>query len=512
MLALSVLSACLQKKFSVSVFNDASLIETLNLWTLSTSSAAHKKTVLAALLKPVTSREQEIIEQVKTGIDIDILDDFSQATVRKLTKMAARVEAEALAEPRNWDTKSKHGQAQDLLCKASTVKENKPFPIPSSKMVITNDITSKNLQTKLVEYFGQLAIISDDSNLLKCLNLPEVLRGYNGGGEQRIKVKDRYVTVNHITATVGLIVPPEALAALKSKKYTYGKEVASKLLYYMPASNAGRHNYLDREVAPDQARLGYEIGIDFLLKIQIPHSYNATGDWLPKIIGLDDESLYLFYQFCEQLQLESGKGGNLEALQDWLDNLPGMVLRIAGLVHVANLVQEQLGIAIKLPEDQRSEHMHPLTLSPLSPFWGENLSNNLVIKKETMQSVIEFAKKMIFHAQAAYNILEANKTDADINYVLYWIFRHCEVDANGAFFIRQNKLQRDSHFSKKSITTIKKLLMQLHEQHILSPDELKTRKPTYIWYVNPELFKCKVKEKFQLITGGFKSLPYAKVS
>jgi len=43
-------------------------------------------------------------------------------------------------------------------------------------------------------------------------------------------------------------------------------------------------------------------------------------------------------------------------------------LRIAGLIHVAKLMQQQIDIVFKLPKDQRLEHMNLAILSPQSQF------------------------------------------------------------------------------------------------------------------------------------------------
>jgi hypothetical protein len=166
-----------------------------------------------------------------------------------------------------------------------------------------------------------------------------------------------------------------------------------------------------------------------------------------------------------------------------------------------------------LPAEQRQELMNQGALSPLSPLSLNNLQNSLVIKKEIMQKAIDFCKKLIVHAQATYDLLEVDGTMNDVKYVLDWLFKHFEVDNNGAIFIKQHKLHRDTYFRKSPITRIIEALNQLYRQNILSPlVKLPTRKPTYIRYVNPAIFKCKVKEKFNLIGHRSKLLAYANAA
>ena len=108
-----------------------------------------------------------------------------------------------------------------------------------------------------------------------------------------------------------------------------------------------------------------------------------------------------------------------------------------------------------------------------------------------MEKVIVLCKKLIAHAEMAYDVLKIDQTSADAKYILDWIYKHSEVDKNGAIYIRQRKLCRSSHLPIKRIV---EALNWLHRQNILSPlVSSETRKPTYVWFVNPEIFKCRVK-------------------
>ena len=514
MLTVAALAASIQRQFIVSPYKNNSLMEPLNIWTLAVTDSRQKRVILDAVLKPIVNKEKQLIEELKLILDDDLIQDFHKATVRCLINKAARTEVEALTESRNWETNSKHRRAKDLVYEASKAKDKMPPPIKSSKMIITNDITVKNLQLKLAEHFGKLAIISDDSNLLKSMASPDFLHGYMGG-ELRVKINDRYVTeLNHIAITTGLIVPPEALETLKPKKRVYNKELASNFLYYIDDAIVGKNNLCNKEVDPQLAQFAYEAGFELMLGLQLPFTFDEnTEKYIPTVISLNDETLELCHHFCTEVEFESSSGGKFEALRGWIENLPCVALRIAGLVHIANLVQQFLDLIVSLPAEQRQELMNPCALSPLSPLSHENLPNNLVIKKEIMVSVIEFCKKLIVHAQAAYGLMTVDETTNDAQYLLDWLYKHFEVDNNGAAFIRQHKLNRDSHFRKSPIARIIKVFNQLCGQNVLSPlVKLPTRKPTYIRYVNPTIFKCKAKDKFQLIAQGSTLLPYAQAS
>ena len=514
MLTLAVIATSLQKKFVVSPFKDNSLIEPLNIWALAVTDNGHKRLILDALSKPIVDKETLLVEDLQLNIGNDSIQDFHKATIRCLVNKAARAEVEALIDPRNEDARSNHKRAYDLVCEASRVKDKMPLPIKSSKMIITNDITKRNLRLKLAEHSGKLAIISDDSNLLKCMQSPDFLHTYSGG-QLRVKVDDRHIDLNHIALTVGLIVPAEALEGLKGKRHPYVKEVAAKILYCVEDPTVGRRIVINREAIPKEARLAYEAGVELMLNLQPQFTFDEiTGENLPRLIRLSDQALELWLQFAKELDSELGHNGKFEALiRGWIENLPGLVLRIAGLVHITKLVGQYLDLIMSLPEDQRLELVATRTSSPLSPFSSENLPNSLIIERETMEKVIALCKDLTAHTKAAYDLLEVDEAMNDVQYVLDWLYKHFEVDENGAIFIRQHKLHRDSHFRKSSVTRIIKVLDQLYGQNILSPlVKLPTRKPTYIRYVNPAILKPRVKEKIKLITGNSTLLPYAQAS
>jgi Protein of unknown function (DUF3987) len=507
MLTLAILAACIQKQFVVSPYKDNRYVAPLNIWTLVLTDSRAKRFILDALVKPIINKETQLMEELKDSTDVDVLQDFHKATIRCLINKAARAEVDALLEYKNSEARSKHKMAKDLVMQASDVKHEMPPPIKSSNMIITNDITKKNLQLKLAEHLGKLAIISDDSNLLKCMSSPDFLHGYSGGN-LRVKMTDSYVMeLDHIAITAGLIVPPEALYGLKAKSCPYSKELASDFLYYMADLTFAKDNLHGRQVTLEGARLGYEAGIEFMLSLQLPLNFDKnTNQNLPTIMRLSNEALELWHQFYDELDSKIGQGGQLEALCSWVKNLPGTALSIAGLVHITTLVGQYLELIVSSSQETQSELMSS-TSSPLSPFFDSNLERNLVIEKQTMEKVIALCKKLIAHAEVAYDVLKIDKASADAKYILDWIYKHSEVDKNGAIYIRQRKLCRSSHLPIKRII---EALNWLHRQNILSPlASLETRKPTYVWYVNPEIFKCKVKEKFNLIGQGSKLLAYA---
>jgi len=519
MQAWSILSTCLQGKFTVSPFKDNRHLEPLNLWTLAVCDNERRRLILDAMIKPIIDIEKQIIQSLQEkliynleyGHDPEFRDAVDKAQIRYMKNKAAKIKADILIEPRNSQNKDKDNEAEWLLYEASKFKAKKMSSSQTklSQLILTNDITKKNLHLKLIEHKGKLAILSDDSSLLKFMSSPDFLRLYSDG-KQTLKLDDKYIDLNHIGTAVGLIVPPEILKMLKIKSCPYVKELASKLLFNIDNSTAGRYNLHEKDSITEETAVAYVAGIEVMLNV-ISCDAN-TKQWLPEILTLDEEALELWLQLLEELKVEFLLDSRFEALKGWIVNLPGQVLRIAGIVHIANLVQEHLDILCSLPEEERYDFINPFTsLSPLSPFSKEKLASNLVINKETIFRVVQYLKQMFVDAKAAYGLLEIDNTDTDYKYILELIYKHFEVDETGAIFVRQRTIRRAARFP---VGRLAKALNELREYHILSPlQKLPTRKPTYVWYANPLIFKPKLKKRFELIIGESKRLPYiAKAS
>lgn len=237
----------------------------------------------------------------------------------------------------------------------------------------------------------------------------------------------------------------------------------------MAQSNIGKRNLRARNSIAPEIKEAYENGINAMLSIYPTTTGNFTDS--PILLKLSEEALELWIQFSEWLERELGASGELEDLQDWIGKLPGQALRIAGLCHIARLINPG-----------------PETSSALSALSRQNI--NLVMSNETIEPVLELCRKLIGHAKAAYDLLEHNVDDADAKYALKWLLANAEVNQNGLVFIRQNALHRSSRFKNSKLERVTNALTILRRRDMVSQQfTLPTAKPTYIYLINPALFK-----------------------
>jgi hypothetical protein len=207
----------------------------------------------------------------------------------------------------------------------------------------------------------------------------------------------------------------------------------------------------------------YEACIKHLLDLK--PGVDESGEQIPVMLVLSDTALEAWYEFSEWLEIRQGAGGEFEPIQDFTGKLAGQVLRIAALCHLAN-----------------SAGTFPYSASSaLSPHGTE-------IEEANMKAVIALAKKLIVHAQAVLESLDAAESPAiaDAKWALSWIIKNVEHDGNGAYFFKQSALHCSSKFKKTNVERVLKALEILCERQMISAVvSLPTVKPTKIRYVNP---------------------------
>src|SRR5205807_2705546 len=113
--------------------------------------------------------------------------------------------------------------------------------------------------------------------------------------------------------------------------------------------------------------------------------------------------------FEEELEPKLAEGGELGAMGDWAGKLAGAVVRIAGILHLA-------------------EHAHRIDPWPAT------------VSAETIKRAVIIGHYLIPHARAAYAEMGADpKVDA-AKYTLRWLAR--EIEATGKMVFTKRDIHR----------------------------------------------------------------------
>ena len=123
---------------------------------------------------------------------------------------------------------------------------------------------------------------------------------------------------------------------MKSVEFA-GRGLNARFLYSIPASPVGTRSFKAPPI-PQNVMDEYDDLIRRLLAIP------DTGE--PRIIEMTDEARDELEKIHNEIEPRLGPGGDLELLEDWGGKYEGTVVRIAGLLHICDHVEEAANIPI----------------------------------------------------------------------------------------------------------------------------------------------------------------------
>lgn len=423
---LSVLSTALQGKFDVAVSKDYH--EPLNLYLLVAMPPANRKSpILKQCLAPL--RDYEI--QIKRELE-------SQIKREKSLYQSKRQEIEQLRK--KLGTENNDRLIEEIADKESDLKEPRVFP----KFFLT-DTTTESLATALEEQNGRISLISDEGGLIDTwsglysggiANIDILLKGWDGG-DIRIKRKDREIFISPLL-TLFLIIQPVVLENMAKNKVFCGKGFFERFLFCVPETKIGyRKNNLP--LVDDEYRNNYYKLIVDLIKL------SESSDSL----RLSDAAFELWKEFQNRVEYSMRNGQKLYDCQGWGGKICGQILRVAGLLHLA-----------------------------------QTRGASLIIKENIMRNAVQIGEILILHAQKVFNdfsFFENNRTrDAKLVWnAIEQINKLCFTQKELTVVLRHKMLS----------DKIKEVLPVLIERNLISEPFSNNGGRTLNYLVNPSAFE-----------------------
>ncbi|HVV68193.1 MAG TPA: YfjI family protein [Gammaproteobacteria bacterium] len=436
MVILGVLSACLSKRFVVSPIPGWQ--EPINLYTLiALPPANHKSLVLAQCTKPLIDWENAQRLLLEGNIKRLSSERKTQEKIIEGLRLKA-AKANDIAE-------------QQLLIAEISAKEATLTAVPPLPTLFINDVTPESLAYLVHEQGGRLAIFSDEGGILETLaglysnglaNVDILLKGIDGG-EVRIRRKDSSIALNPFL-TVVLTVQPSIIQSMSEKRAYFGNGVLERFLYVLPKSKLGYRTH-DKPPIPPSIQNAYHAEVTGLLnKYALDAQNNSVA-----ALTLSDAALQLWRAFQSHIEIQLRPEGKLSNCQGWGGKICGYALRIAGLLKVAQQEREINCIS-------------------------ENIMNN----------ALEIAALLTEHAVAAFSLMGVDQDMEDAKAIFHWLrertnpnFTQSEI----TLAMRGRKLGKAERLLKG--------LRVLQQRNIISQAiKLPTRKPTTLYYINPQLF------------------------
>jgi hypothetical protein len=378
-LALTVCAAAIAP--NVRVQARAGWIEPPNLMTLGVLPPGHRKTAVhTQAISPLLEYEKQLVEEERDYIaEKESEYRMLKASLEKAEKDCARLTGSELV--------AKDKDRKELAKKLAN------FKVPAEPRLICQDVTSEELISQLVAQGGSIGLFSDEGGIFDTMagryqsgapNIDVYLQSHSGS-PLRVNRRNRAEFIENPTLTVGLTVQPEIISSLTEKPGFRGRGLLARFLYSSPISNMGRRKSRPVPLTAD-VRKTYSLLITRLALIN--KTLDEQGRPRPRLLVLSDAADDALAEFQDELEPDLGDGGNLEAIADWASKLPGAVVRIAGVLHLAE------------------------AKPPLLPEWPSQ------IREASMLDAIEIGRYFTAHAVKAFSLMGADPRVEGAKYII----------------------------------------------------------------------------------------------
>lgn len=384
MLCLSAMAACCAKKIRVRVNEGYS--EPTNLFVAVALPPANRKSaVFCDVTAPIRVYERSETERMAPEIaKLRNEAEIAEARLNRSQKDAANADTDVALQLEE--------EANRLA------QEFHQLKVPKPPRFIAADATPEALGSLLSDHHGRMAVMSPEGDVFDLIsgryghgtpNFGVYLQAH-AGDDLRVDRKNRNPEfVRNPALTVGLAVQPDVICGLGAKRELRGRGLLARFLYALPKSLLG---YRDPNPPAVPKAISSEYARNVSALLEIKPQLDEAGDIVPFEVHLCPAAEMSRIEFIARLEPMLGEGGELGTIQDWAGKLGGAVLRIAGLLHMAEQVADK------------------------SP-WNQPMS------AETMNRAIRIGNYLIAHAQAAFAQMGVDHLVEDAKHVLGWMRR-----------------------------------------------------------------------------------------
>ena len=383
LLALSVVAASCAKRVVVQV--KGGYCEPVNIFTVTALPPGNRKTaIFAAVTRPLEEYERSEakrtageLAQAKTAYKI------KESCLKRLQEQAAT----ATGKKREDLTREAGALAAEL---ADTVAA-----VPTR--CIVDDCTSEKLAGLLRDQGGRIAVMSAEGDVFDLMagrysakttsNFGVYLKGHAGDPLRVDRVGRPPEFVLQPALTVGLAVQPDVIRGLAQKPEFRGRGLLARFLYALPTSLLGRRD-INPPPAPETVLSDYHDKV--LALLHLPSAMDQNGDPCPHTLTLDAAGAARLQRFEAWLEPQLSEFGELGRMTDWGGKIVGAVVRIAGLLHMTDLV-------------------------------GTGDPWRVPISEATLERAIGVGMYLIPHAKAAFAEMGADESVENAKAILRWI-------------------------------------------------------------------------------------------
>lgn len=323
-LALAALAAAAGGRAVVEV-NDG-WKEPVNLFVaVAMAPGTRKSAVFQAVSKPLFEAQRDNAESMR----IELIEAKS---ARKAAAKAREIAESDWAKASDSDKDA----ASDRLKAAAFLAES--ITLPTTPRLLADDATPEALGSLMAEQQGRIAVMSAEGDVFDLMagrysgapNLGIYLKGHAGDPYVLDRKGREPEHIEHPALTIGLAVQPDVLRAIADRPGFRGRGLLARFLYSLPASTVGER-LIDVADIPGPTKLRYEHNLKTLTA--------SLSEWVePMVLTLTADAREALRVFRAALEPRLRPHGDLSNIVEWASKLAGAVVRISGLLHLAENV------------------------------------------------------------------------------------------------------------------------------------------------------------------------------
>lgn len=300
--------------------------------------------------------------------EIELLEDEVKSLRAGVSKTKSAVEREAATRD--------YLDAMERLASLSPIVEPR---------IIAGDVTPERLVEMLGEQGGKLAVMSDEDTVIghllgrysKAPAIESFLSAYSNRAIDRDRRSSKAVRVERPALTIVTCMQPGLLEKAGADEIMVGRGLLDRFAFVCPPDLRGRRN-MRPPLVPPHIREAYR---ELLLEI------GAELESADVTVPLDEEAAAWRDDWLQALERQRGAAGAYAQIIGFASKMDGLIVRIAGLLHVVEC---------------------------------RGAVEGTLIRRETIEAAAAICECFAEHAAAAYDLIGADVAMRDARSLLAW--------------------------------------------------------------------------------------------
>jgi hypothetical protein len=280
---------------------------------------AGKSPVYRVLTKPLNTLE----ERLQRGARADVY-----AAEERRRQLEARI------------TKAQKSEDADPDEVAAMRAQLDDLEQPCAPRLLAEDATPEALVELLHTHHGRMSLISDEGGVFDMMggqyaekgrtaNLAVYLQGWSAGTIRRDRRSSTPIVIPEAILNVVVATQPGVVARIAENVDLAGRGLTARFMYAIPPSLVGYRDrravltHLDAALAGDFDRRIEELG------------WRLAGNLTPTVLTTTVDATHRFLEWDQTLEARQRPNGDLADMAEWCSKLRASVLRVAGLIHIA---------------------------------------------------------------------------------------------------------------------------------------------------------------------------------